>query len=419
MKTYLFLSSLFFSLFVSKTLAWVAYEGDCKEIDKIYQQSECLEQNCIEECITNERGEVISLKINDFRLNESEIKKILSYETINTLYYEAYQPFSPVKYVKKDEVFPKAILELPNLKELTFNYRHIFNKHRQKSIYYFDLEKGLLNKLKNLNKLELIRVNLSKDNIDEISSLTNVNELILEDCPKNGFGYEFLKKLNWLTSLKIIKNEEETFNATKYLKYLKSLRKLSLTVEAFTQKDIDEIAKSKYLNELELINNHLEDSLDLQPLSNLTRLLELNLDSKYSDAIFSNVPFKSFKKLKSLKLIGYDLNQESINEISELRKIENLYLGDCVITGDFSPIKNLKKLYNLHIDNEFEETENYNQILLDISSFTKLKKLELAGVVSTLPKEMANLKKLESLDLKSNEITSLPDIFGNFKYLQY
>jgi len=415
MNVNLFLSSLLFSLLISISLAAKEYTGNCLEIKKVIEESECDLEECLIDCKTNNNGKVTTLEIDDIKLVEPEIKKILSYNTITTLRYEAHCPVQG-HCIKKEEIFPSVIANLTNLVEFKFNYNRQYQKRKTHRIYYTTIDSDILNKFKSLKKLELGHITLSQDNLDEIQSLSKIKDLTLNDCPMGELNFEFLKKMKNIKILNVY-NIKETIDVTNYLKNLNKLRNLTLTVDSLTQEDVNRITELINLEELYLEIQYYETELNFKSLSNLTELSRLVIDNSDNDHNINNLSFKNLKNLEYLKLYYVDLTQDNINELSKLKYIETLHLYCCGLNVDFSPIKNLKNIVELYIKG-CDEADN-DQILLTICSLKKLEKLEVSGIYGKIPSQISNLKKLEYLDMTFNGFESLPDSIGSLKNIEY
>jgi len=112
-------------------------------------------------------------------------------------------------------------------------------------------------------------------------------------------------------------------------------------------------------------------------ISNLSKLesLELHDFTNINENDFSKLP----KSLKKLALGDVDLSQVIINEISSLNDLEELSLIRTKSKEDviFEPIKKLKNLSSLYIDNSKGARTTMRYVVGDyLSSFTNLKKFE-------------------------------------------
>jgi len=419
MNIILFWSFVLYSLLIPSVISANVYKGDCAEIQSIINESKCSEEKCLKECIVNSEGKVTTLNIDDIRLTDEDIKRILSYKTISFLNYQAHCPVQST-CIQKDEKFPSVISELTNLKELNYTYNRLYEKRKTHKRYYTTINSNLLNKLKSLKKLKISYVEISEDNINEISSLTNLTSLNLSNCPMNGLSFSFLKKMKKLNTLNV-NNFKESSDVIDHLKSIKKLRNLSLSFNSFVQEDIEKISELTDLEELYRGIDENTVELDFKSLNKLTELNKLTFENyDYTKTLnLNNISFTKFKYLESLNFFYVNITQENINDISKLRHIEALSLENCGLDVNFSPMKNLKKLRDLYIYDCYDNLCNYDQILSTICSFKKLEKLTVNFIYGTLPNKFANLKKLEYLDLGYNNFETFPDVFKNFKILQY
>ncbi|OUM66599.1 hypothetical protein PIROE2DRAFT_6125 [Piromyces sp. E2] len=158
-----------------------------KFIFKKYLESKSLDYTkTIEKCSMNDQGKVIELKVNNEDLQEEDVNKILSYDTIKNLEYivafvfgdEKDTPYSTVLLPHPGfSKFPSVIANLPDLEVLNFNYRNIRKVKYRNDLKQISIEDGSLKLSKKLKKLTLSQVNLSSENLIELSSLTNLEEM--------------------------------------------------------------------------------------------------------------------------------------------------------------------------------------------------------------------------------------------------
>jgi len=413
-----FIKNILFSLFLSFALsAVISYGGDCAEIESIVRERVSDVDSCIKECIVNNAGEVTTLKLSDQKLSEAQIKRILSYKSITVLHYMYYCYVNIQCNIRQE--FPKEILDLPNLKEFRYDYNKHYQKRKIHRHYTTVLDSNIINKLKNLKRLELSYIEFNEDIVNEILSLSKLKTLKLENCPMNGLNYEFVKKIKKLNSLGV--TNEEPVDVVQYLKDKGDLEYLYLNVKSLSQTDIDGVSKLRNLKELSLINEeNVNSTLNFKPISNLTKLKELTLDFNESETCVQDVSFNNLKKLNNLTLNTVKLTQTNVNEISKLSKIKKLYLSSCDLKDvNVTPLKKLEKVEELYIYECKDQSCNYDQILSTISSLKNMKKLTVNFITGILPKEFGNLKKLEYLDLSLNDIKTIPNVFSKFNKLQY
>jgi len=264
------------------------------------------------------------------------------------------------------------------------------------------------------------------------------------------FDLSPLKKLKKLTSLDIHCYRHPKHRSTgseikrNSFDNLKSLQKLKI-------RGCDVIGDQSYigltnLRELDLGvsrgSNNVPDLTYLKDNKNFSSLTISNSYSLSDRTILTNL--SELKNLKKLEIVGFVIDQQKIDEISSLEKLEELIVSPVDLEDydiDFSPMCNLKDhITNLSFSGGYEVP-----IPECFLSYRKLKKLNLTSFVfSEIPQEIfenkdleeltfisvsnneikiseniSNLNKLNYLDLSSNYITELPESIGEMKSLKF
>jgi len=151
---------------------------------------------------------------------------------------------------------------------------------------------------------------------------------------------------------------------------------------------INNISTMTYLVNLEIYDGSL-DNLDLQPLTNLSKLKTLHLECSYSrygskKYKIKGGSFKGLKKVKKLSIRGFTINETVIKDISSMPKLEDLTLQTCNhVTQDYSSLSKLQK------------TLKY----LTIRSYTYR-----SGIIKEFPESILSLTKLKNLTFSYNEV---------------
>jgi len=321
---------------------------------------------------------------------------------------------------------------------------------------------SILNKLNNLTKLTYDGV-LEDAYLKSISKLTHVTDLTLESSVDGNVNLKSLKglKLQKLTvecnnveigdSNYLVKKTLNTFAST--LKELtlnscfinknedfSSLTKLN-TFNAAGWLDKNLIKKISDMPALKKVYIYFDKydigdsdiyTIDVTDLKSASKLNELILDT-YNDSLnpdqtrLKHGALKGLKKLKNLDLGRIALDQENIDEISNIKAIESLSFRECPLLSEddlvptFDSLLNLKKnLKNLYFSFGKRTTNKFEEVPEFIYSLTNLKSLTITNaLLETLSDEIVNLKKLEHLDLSMNYLTSLPANLEKLKNLKY
>lgn len=196
---------------------------------------------------------------------------------------------------------PDNVFDLDDLDKLS----HL--KYLEKVSFYYNylefIPKGV-GKLTQLKKLDLHRNELTVDGLEELATLTNLEELNLSENVLGGKAedYEPLTKLTSLKTLNLSMNR----------------------IDSGAIGILDKIAKLTNLEKLDLSSNKFGEH-DFAPLTNLVNLKELNL---------------SYNEIGS-EAVGI------LDKIAKLTNLETLNLESCKITITDDLLKSLFSLPNL------------------------------------------------------------------------
>ncbi|OUM62718.1 carbohydrate-binding module family 18 protein [Piromyces sp. E2] len=441
-------------------------KGDCKEIKNYFIENGL--DNTIDKCVENNNGEVIEIKLSNDNLEQQDVEKILSYNTITSLDYEMYISYDASDSLKKKQSeIPTIIYKLTNLKELT------------------SIKKNVISSLpKDLKKLGLHYINLSQDNINEIATLTSLENLTFSRCEEfDKLDFSPIEKLDKISELKILFSYGRFYSehslGKNILKYFKPLKALVLFGMQISQDNINEIGT---LTNLEELNIQVNSSVDLKPLMNLNKLSVCILDyyefimdeSEFEDGdidykIDLNLPknikklkiekieitqnnieeisnlssleelkitvnpplnFDSFKKLEYLSLLKLEkieLIQSVVEEIGSCTSLEKLTIVNCLVDDEklyFDSFKNLKNLLELIFTYDIYVIEDNVKLLKEIPdsfySLEKLQKLDISSQkITTISDKIVNIKNLKTLNLPNNKISNIPEVLSKLENLEY
>ncbi len=287
--------------------------------------------------------------------------------------------------------------------------------------YSFGDVSGLvvLNELPNLKSLTFHYCSLLT-NLDSLSALTNIEELIL--------NYNGVTDISFLTSMPNLKKlslvSERKINDLGVLENLTNLETIKLTglyltdipkLPAIKELDLSSNSISDFtqLNQypsLEVVNldfNQIASIPDASDLSNLTSLKNLNLDNNRLTGIRS---MEAFPNLEVLSIFRNEIT--SISNISNMLNLKELKVGSSYI-NDYETLTNLPSLTKLEI-----YYSNLKEIPSNILSFTTLEELNIySSKISDISNIIAltNLKKLE---LTTSEIEDI-SVIGSLTNLEY
>jgi len=304
------------------------YEYDCcKELDAYLNTQNVTLVGC------DTTSDFSSVRIQGSSINQDIIDKITAYDGILD-----YVTFERVTTIQNN-------LNLRSLKtsELYFDNKHLPYTGEKQEIY---IPRNVLKTAKNVNKISINGFNISQRNINEISNLTKLIDLVIDSCTVD-YSMDYTK-----------------------LKNLKNLITLILSTVFIKDESV------KYLNEIP---------------ESVCQLKKLNYLSLYRNDITS-LP-KCIKNLKNLETLNLNLNK-----LQSLPKV----------------IGNLIKLKTIYLDENQLES-----IPVEFGKLTELEELTLVGnKISILPNEFGNLTSLKKLDLSYNMIGSIPTAIGKLSILK-
>jgi len=296
-----------------------------------------------------------------------------------------------------------AIGKLTNLKDLKFdgtviseelNFRQFRNLKNLTNLYiYFGIytpsyvQGNLFKNCRYLKKLYIADGIYRKSSLDGFSSMTRLEELILE-----GASFE----------------DDATFSS---LKYLKNLITLSIYCSRNPLKSFSSgLFYLTNLKRLTLINfndvNYFSSSEISSKWSNLR-----SLEYIYLENIGSTFKFKYLGEIRNLKEAYLSNNQfNSVsNNIGNLKKLEILDLSNNIIRELPKGIGKLKNIKVLLLGNN-----NLMSLPEEIGNLSTLEKLVIEdNKLTSLPETIGNLTNLKELDATTNEIVYIPDSIGN------
>ncbi|ORX82658.1 hypothetical protein BCR32DRAFT_162166 [Anaeromyces robustus] len=401
-------------------------------------------------CINNDEGKISKLEIKNYDLKEEEINKILSYDTITDLYYEVE---GNLKEGPSYRDIPSSIKNLKNLTSLSINYMEEYNMCTTWCPEYHlnTLEKDLLKDLKNLKSLQLFGILISQDNIDEISTLKNLETLYFSETATNDvLDYSSLSNLDKVKNLSIIGYNPRIYDNKNYnmmnidelIKNFKSVEMLN--ADLYKYLDISYLGKLNSLTKLRL-GSISEDFTFLEELNDLVDLSIISLSMTYvrSHGIFEDI--KKFKlpesnNLKKLDLVGFYITDPIVDAIETstgLNKIDFSYDSFKNLSDEgFKKLKSLEDHCSLEIDysqmnEDFKDLKSFiNEPCLDesidLSDCEKLKEYLKDKRSEIHSCENNNEGKISSLnifnyDLNEDEVNKILsyNTITELKYLIY
>eukprot|EP00833_Pecoramyces_ruminatium_P010659 jgi/Orpsp1_1/1184691/evm.model.c7180000090605.1 len=389
------LSTLGIMLLSSVALA--EQKNECEELEKYLEDNvqdyrricDDYDQDVLDICVVNDKGEVKQLRIENTMLNEEQTNHVLSYnKALIDLFYKV--DFG--KHSKYFE-FPSIISKITTLEKLRLSGKSTINK-------------GIINGSKGLKHLTLRNTQLYKYNIDEIASLTNLNELVLQECEiLDNSDLKSLSALKNLTKLELIGSDEDAEKITRFDNAFNNVKKLKIDSYIFTQNFINDISTMTNIEELSIRYSRMGKEIDYSPLKKLTKLRSLYIYNSVNEGAKIEFP----TSLKKFTMEYGHINQDFIDEVGKITNLEELQINDPTINYalNFDSFKNLSKLTNLQLTYFLTEegflNSEFKKFPDSICTLKNLKILNLhSNNIHDLPEEISNLTNLESLDLSFN-----------------
>jgi len=261
-----------------------AARDDCKELKTF------LSDEAMDECKVNANGELIELTYNtyDEKTTEEAYKKALSYPTIKKLTFnDQYSDCKQLTY---------GLTNLKNLEELNI------------SSFRGDLVPNTLKGLTSLKKFtfdsgDYNMSEFTKQNFEELGTLTNLESLTFAFTSLNPEGLKSLQNLNKVTSLTLDCNGKGGMDVVGCLSNLKNLKELTIPYDVKNQKDVDAIAA--YTNLEKLTIEFRKGEINCDNFKNLTKLTTLDLKIEDVNEVPSCV--NTIPNLQKLTYNGKDI----------------------------------------------------------------------------------------------------------------
>jgi len=346
--------SSFYTLVAGMPAEETKYESDyCNDLEDFL-----INNQRVESVVCDISGDLPYIKLHGTSINQDIIDKIATYD-------------GTLEYINFEEV--STIQDDLNLGSLKVNSLYFDNKHVPYSGEYFYIPKNSLKTAKSVTKISIDGFYLSQNNINDISSLTNLTELYIEDCTfDRNINYAKLENLKNLTSFvlsSVVINDDNVKRMVQFPEVICQMKKLNYL--SLYRNGLTSLPKCiKNLKNLETLRIHLNKLQSLpKEIGNLTKLKVIYLDEN---------------QLETLPV-----------QIGKLTKLEELYLeGNKISTlpDEFGNLKNIKKL-----------DLSYNSLDSVPTSFGKLSKLERLNLRQNdindedVPEEVKNLPNLEIL----------------------
>jgi len=386
---------------------------------------ECLEvKDITTSCEVNSQGKINKIFLNLNSVTEKDVDKLLSYETITSLEIkggvDSQKVVDKIASLKNLEILRVGELEKKD-KNITFEPFKKLTKVESLRIwgdYIYgtkNFEKDILNKFENIKEFYISDAIFNQNDINVIGSYKNLK---LFDT----YNLKFEKNVDFspFKNIEELAISGEYSDISKdYIKSFKNLKKLTLEgyLPNIDQSFIDEIANLSTIEELILQYSNPEIIANFNVLNKLKNLSALDLRSNCR-----TTKFIGFNSLKTLNLEGVYIDQDQINNIGKLPKLETLYIT-CTEDNsdlDYTPLKKIKSLSSLYFNGANDKYDHKKDLTkntlkgFDYIKYLYLKRFDLKQSDIDDIATLTNLRVLEFdfcyLRGNINTLKKLPDL---------
>jgi len=446
----------------------IVYAGECEELKEYFEDKGYYIGNCE----NNADGKVDKIIINDSNmdtdtgLTEEDLNKILSYDTITSINYSISVDGYYYRYSDKLDEIPKNVNKLTNLNKLknleslTISYDATVAGGIGNDIY---LAFGIIaeNTLKDLTSLKNLRfygIELTQKNIEDISTLTNLEKLyIIDSVIKDSNDYESLSKLENVKYLEV--KPRDYGDLTEFVNTIKSVEELvlvnidkkgSIKVDSLpnvekiswyiNQFDVSSLGKLEKLESLDLDFGYYNDLSSLEQVNQIKKLI-IRKD-RIPPGAAGNEPeeltfkFSEESQLKDLTITYAILSDSDISELLKLKNLEKLVIRDTKLEElseeGVKLLKSLESRCSLEVkyDNEYEfygiEIKSFKNELCNesgtsdvnsstIKTTTTTTKKTTTTTTTTVEKDTSTITKTVTKTTTVVEPTTTVKISTNYK----
>ncbi|XP_067205442.1 protein toll-like isoform X3 [Linepithema humile] len=292
---------------------------------------------------------------------------------------------------------PTAFDRLTNLK-----YLHLINNSLT------ELPSGIFDKLVALENLEVSMNNLSSLPKNIFAKLENLNHLFLKGNNFINLPRDFIQNNTKLITVYLFHNQRNLTLLNGSFSNLTNLEHLDLINNGLVTLPKDLFWRSSSLKEIILSNNFLQ-SLPVEIFQDLSKLEKLELSSNYLETLPDNI-FENTRKLKKLNLSNNRITTISENLFNRLFRLEQLNMERnrlrTISNYSFGFLTNLKIIKLSH------NSLTLSKWFFTFNLYSNIEKIYLINnsISEILEDWITNLKKLQTLDLSYNNISTIKDL---------
>jgi len=188
--------------------------------------------------------------------------------------------------------------------------------------------------------------------------------------------------------------------------------------DTITQDIVNKLASYSTLEEVVFTKlKTIPSKLNFESLK-VSKLQFDNSDDNTAGIYIPKNVLKSAKNVDRLSIYGFNVSQKNINDITTLTRLTRLDFDGCTFDNNlnYTKLKNLKNLTALYLDTTFIKGKADAKLAKLPESICQLKKLKTLSLyrndLTTLPSCIKNLANLELLNLNLNNLVSLPNEIG-------
>jgi len=404
----------------------------------------------ITEC--RDEGSVATyLAINNNGIEEEEFNTFVNntFARIKTLNYTL---TSSVEHPNPYNYFPK-IISKTKLEELELNCQNNISTDPKKPVLdKCPLQKNVIT-IKTLKRLTLRNIKLTRDNIENISLLINLEKLSFYDCDFSDISFRYLEGLRKLKDLTYSSSELMVLPETSLnKKYFKAVKNLKLEGVQFSDTNIEELKTLNTLVTFTVDNAYFSDQKTEFYLVDKTKLTEVNIgfNEKQKENVNREISVKLPDVTKKLFIKGVNATNILLNQFQKYDpNLEELHLSNVFFTEtlDFLRLKDLKTIKKLTLEknhrtkitnlrklktlrslklSEFDVTDDF---LYDLGTLVRLQELtivscklleeeDVEGERTAIHFGLGELRKLKVLDIENNGIDFIDDDVYYLKNLE-
>ncbi|XP_022722224.1 receptor-like protein 12 [Durio zibethinus] len=335
-------------------------------------------------------------------------------------------PFKELKHLYLTGNNIAGFVESEGLNNLT-NLKNLdLSSNRIESFQPSKQGKEMQLRMTNLEVLDLSSNLFKNDTFAFLSGLPSLKSLNMGDNQLQGsIDIEGLNNLTNLKNLDLSSNRIESFQPSKQGKEMQlrmtNLEVLDLSSNLFKNDTFAFLSGLPSLKSLNMGDNQLKGSIDIEGLNNLTNLKNLDLSS---NRIESFQPSKQGKEMQlrmtNLEVLDLSSNlfkNDTFAFLSGLPSLKSLNMGDNQLKGsiDIEGLNNLTNLKNLDLSSNriesFQPSKQGKEMQLRMTN------LEVLDLSSNLFKNdtfafLSGLPSLKSLSMRDNQLQGSIDIDG-------